>query len=220
MNGGVFDSSDEEEEEELALAGAAVRAVGASVKAQGARGGVKGVRGECGHSVTGTTEDSGMESAAKSSQDEREALSLLESNLAHDHSAQGSHPSGLADHRAGMAGHLSGHSGGLVPEFFLPTEQLQASMRALKLATSAANTHAQNESPQVGQALSVYTCLSCFVLLFPLLLSLFFDIFFLKLYHYLSFALVEQKHQSSKTKYDRFSQTFSGFDCAFNFYTL
>ena len=79
--------------------------------------------------MTGTTEDSGLESGAKSSQDEREALSLLDSTQGHGQSQAAA-----------------------VPEFFLPTEQLQASMRALQLATSAA-THAQHQ-PQVGDTLS------------------------------------------------------------------
>ncbi|XP_046560040.1 C2 domain-containing protein 3-like [Haliotis rubra] len=59
-----------------------------------------------------TTEDSGLESGTKSSQDEKEAFSMFD--IAH-----------RTDH---------------MPNFFLPPENLQASMRALQVATAAA-TH-------------------------------------------------------------------------------
>ena len=115
---GAYDSS--EEELDYQFSAGAKAAVKSRVAGKG--------REPC-QSVTGTTEDSGLESGAKSSQDEREALSLLDSTQGHGQSQAAA-----------------------VPEFFLPTEQLQASMRALQLATSAA-THAQHQ-PQVGDTLS------------------------------------------------------------------
>lgn len=111
MNG-AYDSSEEELDYQFS-AGARATAVKSRMAGKG--------REPC-QSTTGTTEDSGLESGAKSSQDEREALSLLDSTQGH----------GQAEVAA-------------VPEFFLPTEQLQASMRALHLATSAAS-HAQNQA--------------------------------------------------------------------------
>ena len=111
---GVYDSSDEELDYQYSGARAAAPARVRAVS--------KG--NEPCQSVTGMTEDSGLESGAKSSQDEREALSLLDSTQGH-----------------GLSGAAT------VPEFFLPTEQLQASMRALQLATSAAA--AQAEQSQV-----------------------------------------------------------------------
>ena len=99
---GAYDSSEEELDYQYSSGARA-----AAVKSRTAAG--KG-REPC-QSVTATTEDSGLESGAKSSQDEREALSLLDSTQGQ---GQGQ------------------------PQFFLPTEQLQASMRALQLATGSA----------------------------------------------------------------------------------
>ncbi|KAK7097644.1 C2 domain-containing protein 3-like [Littorina saxatilis] len=119
VNGG-YDSSDEElDYQYTGGARAATAKSRVAVKA----------REPC-QSMTATTEDSGLESGAKSSQDEREALSLLDSTQ----------------------GHGQGHSQGAVPEFFLPTEELQASMRALKLATSAATTHAREQTRSAAKA--------------------------------------------------------------------
>ncbi|KAL8593870.1 hypothetical protein ACOMHN_018082 [Nucella lapillus] len=109
MNG-AYDSS----EEELDYQYSAAARAGGSAKP---RGSAKG-REPC-QSITATTEDSGLESGAKSSQDEREALSLLDSTQGH-----------------GFSG-----AAATAPAFFLPADQLQASMRALQLATSAGAAH-------------------------------------------------------------------------------
>ncbi|XP_076468573.1 C2 domain-containing protein 3-like isoform X2 [Babylonia areolata] len=106
MNG-AYDSSEEELNYQYSAT--------ARVTSAKPRGAVKG-REPC-QSITATTEDSGLESGAKSSQDEREALSLLDSTQGH----------GLSE-------------AATMPEFFLPTDELQASMRALQLATSAAES--------------------------------------------------------------------------------
>ncbi|KAK7503764.1 hypothetical protein BaRGS_00004887, partial [Batillaria attramentaria] len=121
VNGGGYDSSDEEHVEYQYSAGARA----AAVKSRATAGKPRDVS----HSLTcasdrTVTEDSGLESGAKSSQDERDGMSLMDSTHGH-------HPS------------LHG-AAAPVPEFFLPVDQLQASMRALQLATSAASQTEQD----------------------------------------------------------------------------